>query len=271
MNENPQHLPDFNQLSVLSAAVLLSYALAQLVESQRATLSWDIFGILIKIPFNLTSIAIVLAAGLTATGMIWLLRSHPHFDQTSTFQHWLLPALTAFVLGIPLYNLPHGITWWITFTLGGIILILVFIAEYIVVDPTDSRYPAASATLIALSYILFLILVASLSYVSARLLLVGVTVFPAATLVSLRAIHLRLNRWEISWSIGIGLVCIQMAAALHYWRILPVQDALVVLGTLYALTGFAMNLGENSSLRSALIECAILLALFWGAASLVRL
>lgn len=271
MLEEHRHLPDANRLSVLIAAILLAFALAQVVETQRYSLSFDILGIGLSLPLNLTIAATLMAAGLTAAGMDWLLHGHPHFGHENTFQHWLLPALTAFVIGLPLYNLQPGSGWWLSFVMGGVLLLLVFISEYIVLDPSDVRYPAASAGLIALSFALFLTLISSLSYTGARLTLLILVVFPASAMVALRALHLRLaGSWEFAWAAGIGLVCTQFAASLHYWPLGPIQYGLIVLGTLYALTGLAINLGEDMSPRRAGIEAGVVLILFWAAALIVR-
>jgi hypothetical protein len=265
-----RHLPDQNRLSVLTAMILLSFALGQLIDSQPSISEYSLFGVVIPIPFNLTTALIFLAAGLTATGMDWLLRSHPQFEHTNTIEHILLPALTSFLVGILLYNLPHGVVWWAGFGAGAVILILVLVAEYIVVDASDARYTFASAVLAALSFILFLVLITALNVVDARFLLKMLVVFPAATLVSARTMHLRLQNWGVPWAIGTGLVTVQVAAALHYWPVLPIQGALAVLGPLYAVTGLAVNLQESSHFRRSASELGIILAIFWVAAFIVQ-
>jgi hypothetical protein len=270
MSEEHRHMPDSNRLSVLIAAILLAYALAHLIETPGYSLNLNLLGITFSLPMNLNVAATLMASGLTAAGMDWLLRGHPHFEAENTFQHLILPALTAFVLGVPLNSLPFGAAWWLSFGLGGVLLMLVFLAEYIALDSSDIRHPAASAGLVALSYTLFLILVATLSFSAARLLWVAVIVFPAASMVALRALHLRTGKWEYAWAIGIALILTQFAAALHYWPLEPVQYGLALLGPMYALTELAQNLDEDISLRRAGIEASIGLAVFWTAAILVR-
>ncbi len=270
MLEEHRHMPDTNRLSVLIAAILLAYALAHLIEVPHNALSFKVLGLVIAIPLNLNVAATLIASGLTAAGMDWLLRGHPHLEPGSTFQHWILPTLTTFIIGIPLYNLPVGPAWWLIFGLGGILLMLVFLAEYIALDSSDIRYPAASAGLVALSYTLFLILMTSLSFSEARLLLVAVIVFPAAGMVALRALRLRTGQWKFAWAIGIGLILTQVSAALHYWPLGPIQIGLALLGPLYALTELAQNMDEDISLRRAAIEALLGLAVFWAAALLVR-
>jgi hypothetical protein len=256
------HTPDANRLSILAASVLLTYVLPRLLSAPGPLLNWNFFGLAIEIPLNLNLLTIVLSAALTAAGMEWILRSHPNFESEISLQHWILPALTAFALGIPLYNLPPGTAWWVSFFLGGTLLLLVFVAEYIALDVTDTRYTFASAGLIAVSFSLFLVLSSALAFAGARLVLLLLVILPAAGLVSLRAIHLRTNRWEWQWAIGIALVCAQVGAALHYWPLSPVQYGLGVLAPLYILTGIAINLGEELSLRRTLLEAAIYLGLF---------
>ncbi|NCP87473.1 MAG: hypothetical protein CO094_04655 [Anaerolineae bacterium CG_4_9_14_3_um_filter_57_17] len=262
-------IPDPNRLSVLLASVLLAYVLARLIDTGRPSLDWNILGVVFSIPFNLSAVTSLLAAGLAATGMDWLLRAHPNYERASSPEHWLLPALTAFAIGIPLYTL-NGAGWWLTLGLGAVLLLLVFISEYIVLDVSDPRSPAASAGLAALSFAFFLVLTAALEYSNARLAFILLTVFPAAALVSLRAMHLRLERWQAQWALGIGLVCAQLAAALHYWPIAPAQYGLAILGPLYALTQWGIQQEEQTPLWRTSIENGLVLLVFWGAALFLR-
>ena len=87
MLEEHRHLPDANRLSVLVAAILLAFALAQIVETQHYALTFDILGIQISLPLNLTFASTLFATGLTAAGMDWLLRGHPHFEQKNTLEN----------------------------------------------------------------------------------------------------------------------------------------------------------------------------------------
>jgi hypothetical protein len=101
--------------------------------------------------------------------------------------------------------------------------------------------------------------------------LLAPALFMAAALVSLRTLHLRVSqKWEYSWSLGIALVCTQIAAGLHYWPVSPVQFGLALLGPLYALSTLTGNLLEGIPLRRAMIEPLIVLALAWGITALFR-
>jgi len=153
------------------------------------------------------------------------------------------------------------------FALGGVTLMLVLLAEYIVVDPDDSRQPVAAAGLTAVSFALFLTLAIALRFSGSRLFLVLPALTLAAGLVSLRTLHLRLHgRWAFLQSSLIALLCGQIAAGLYYWPLSPVAFGLAVLGPTYALTSLIANLAEDETLEQALIEPGIVLAIVWGTA-----
>ncbi|MBE3039389.1 MAG: hypothetical protein IMZ62_11325 [Chloroflexi bacterium] len=263
-----RYLPDPTRVSVLTAAVLLAFALTRVLNAQ------PLFSILIplgifklKLMFNLNTVIVLLAAGMTATGMDWLLRTHPSLEKGETREHWLLPTLTVLVIGIALYSLPNTPIWWLGFGLGAAIFLVVSLAEYVVVDPNDARYPLATAILTVLAFVIFLILAVALKAAKVRLIMVIPALFLAGALAALRTLHLRLNeRWEFAWAVGIGLVAAQLGAALHYLPLTPVRFGLALLAPLYALTVLAVSLAEGNPFRRAFLEPTIMLVLFLGLA-----
>jgi hypothetical protein len=270
MNEQ-RNLPDSNRVGVLTSSVLLAFALTRIIRSPEFNLEIQLPGFFILLPINLTSVMSIITAGLAATGMDWLLRGHPSLNGRRTFEWWLLPTLTTFVIGIPLSILPDGNAWWIGFAIGGTLLFFVFLAEYIVVDPDSQYYASAMAGLIAISYTLFFILAVAVRYSGARMYLMVPALFLSAGLASLRILHLRFSgRWEYVWALGIALVCIQIAAGLHYWPVSPIQFGLMLVGPLYGLTNLAANLGEDQPARRAALEPAVATALCWGLSMFIR-
>jgi hypothetical protein len=261
----PRYLPDTNRVGVLTAAVLLAFALTRLIQTPEFNLELQLPGFYFAYSLSLSTFMLVMAAGLTATGMDWLLRSHPSLGNTRTIEHWVLPTLATFIVGIPLTILPPGNAWWLGFGIGGLLLALVFLAEYIVVEPSAPNYAIASAGLTALSFAVYLILTTALRYSGVRLFLLAPALFIAAGLVSLRTLHLRgSQKWEYNWAMGIALVCTQIGAGVHYWPISPVQFGLALLGPLYALSTLTGNLLEGIPLRRALVEPLIALTFSWG-------
>jgi hypothetical protein len=276
MQVQNRYLPDANRVGVLTATVLLTYALTRLVSAPGFTVSIQLPGFYFAYPLTLGTAMTIMAAGLTASGMDWLLRNHPSLGalpsskimQTErTLEHWLLPALTAFIIGVLLDILPSGQLWWVGFIFGAAILIAVILAEYIAVDPAAPFYALSSAGLTALSYALFLLFVIALRIGGARLFLIVPAIFLAAGLVALRTLHLRMSgRWEFIWAFGIGLISAQLAAGLHYWPLTSLQFGLALLGPLYALTDLAANINEDVPLHRAIVEPGVILGALWSAA-----
>ncbi|HEY9152749.1 MAG TPA: hypothetical protein VIN60_07680 [Anaerolineales bacterium] len=270
MQPEKRYLPDGNRVGVLTAAVLLAYALTRLINTPGFTLTLQLPGFYFAYPLTLSAAMTLMATGLTATGMNWLLHGHPALEG-NPIEHWLLPTLTAFIVGISLNVLPLGMLWWIGLAVSAVILVTVFIAEYVAVDIGAPMYALASAALTALSYALFLMLIVALRAAGTRLFLIAPTTFIAAGLVALRTLHLHLgNRWEFPWAIGIALACMQTAAGVHYWPISPLQFGLILLGPLYALVTLASNLSEEVPPRRAALEPSLFLAAAWIAALLVH-
>ncbi|HVN55089.1 MAG TPA: hypothetical protein VMT46_12220 [Anaerolineaceae bacterium] len=263
-------------MSVLAATVLLAYAATRFVELPNQEVSFQAPGIFLSFQLNFQVIVSFIAAALAAAGMDWLISDHPAFtdphhsiaqERGSHFQHWLLPALTAWVIGVPLSNLPDGPAWWVVFALGGILLMVVFLAEYIVVDPSDIRHPPAAAGLTALSFALTLMLAIAVRASSLRLYLVLPTLVTVASLVALRTVYLRTGgKWAIAWAIGIGLIIGQVAIGLHYLPLRPIQYGLLILAPLYALASVASLAQENVPLRRGAAEPVIMLLVLWGLA-----
>jgi hypothetical protein len=271
MNEQDRFMPDPNRIGLLTSTVLLVLALAQLIPTQGFSLEVRFPVLPFAVTLDITTLMGLLTASLAATGMDWLLRGHPSLNGRLTFQWWFLPTLTTFVISVPLSILPNGPAWWVGFIISGVLIFFVFLAEYIVVDPDAPYYTLSVAGLTAISYTLFFVLSIALSSSGVRLFILLPALFIASTLTSLRILHLWMSgKWELAWSIGIGLVCVQLAAGFHYWPLTPTQFGLLLIGPLYALINLAINLGENISVRQATLEPSIVVALCWGLAIFIR-
>jgi len=265
------NLPDAERLSILSATILLAYALSQFVDIPGRQIAVQLPGIYLEAQVNIRTLVALLVAGLTAAGSDWLMRDHPARGKKHLFEHLILPALTALVIAIPLAQMPLSAIWWLGFALGGAALILVLIAEYIALDPEDMRVPLASAGLIAISFALFLALAVALRFSEARLFLILPGLALAAGLVSLRTLHLRLHgQWALLQAGMVAFIVAQLVAVLHYWPLSPVPYGLVLLGPAYALTSFFARMEEGELPRQAVLEPVVILLLVWGAAIWIR-
>lgn len=263
--EERQHLPDTDRLSVLAATILLAYALLPFFNLPERSFTLPAVGILFVFRFNFATLTAVLSAALAAAGTEWLVRSHPMAGGQRTAQHWLLPAFTAWVIGLPLASLQVGLQWWAVFAFGGLLLVLVLVAEYIAVDLHDTRHAPAAVGLTAVAFALFLILCVALTAAGSRLYILLPAVALAAFSVALRSLYLRLGgRWCVAWAGGIALVVAQMVAALHYWPVSPLRFGLLVLGLAYALTSLAGSVEEGRSWRASWVEPVLMLVVMWG-------
>jgi hypothetical protein len=260
----PRYLPDLDRLSIVAATMLLAYAMARYINFPVNSFAIQLPGLFLSFQINLRTFITLLIAGLTAAGTDWLIRDHPALGKHFRPEHWLIPAFTALVIGVPLFQLPLGAVWWGGFILGGTFLMLVLVAEYIVVDADDVRQPIAAAGLTVVSYALFLILAASLRFANLRLYLILPALTLAAGLISLRTLHLRLHgKWALLQAGIVALLVGQLVAAFHYWPLSPVAYALALLGAAYSLTSLLGSLLEGTSVRQAFLEPLIVLLIFW--------
>jgi len=271
MAEKDRYMPDENRISLVTSTILLALVLSRLIPSSGFDLEVQLPGFFLALPLNVTTVMGILTAGLTAAGMDWLLRGHPSLKGRVTFQWWLLPTLTTFVITLTLTTLPNNQYWWIGFVLGGIFIFFVILAEYIVVHADAPYYSLSVAGLTSISYTLFFVLSIALYAGGVRLFILLPTLFIASLLASLRILYLRISsKWEFAWSLGISLVCVQLTAGLHYWPLTPVQFGLLLIGPLYGLINLAINLGENIPIQRATLEPSIITALCWGLAIFLR-
>ncbi len=229
------YLPPAGALSLFTATILLAYTLAQYIRLPAQTFSVQFAGVYLEFALNINTLTALLVAALVASGMDGLLRTHPSLPESTTVIHWLLPALSAWVLGATLSLLRPEQAWWLGVLIGGAVLALVCVAEYIVVDPKDARYPWATSGLTVLAFGLFLALAISLHEANLRLFWRIPTLTLAAALTSLRVLHLHLRGAWAGWeTYTAALLTAQTAAFLHYWRLPSARYGIFVLTPLYA-------------------------------------
>jgi hypothetical protein len=261
--------PNLDRISILAAAILLAFTLAVFIDIPSQEINLQLPGIYLNFQINVKIIIALLVAGLTATGADWLIRSHPKFEGKNSIQHWFLPALTSWAIGVVLFQQPFGPLWWAVFGIGSATLIFVLIAEYQVVDLEDTQQFPAMIGIIAVSHALFLILAITIRASDTRLFLSIPTITLAFMLTSLRTTYLRIRTWALGPITVVAIVIAQIGAALLYLPIRPVTFGLVLLGPAYALTSFMGGLLEKRRLRQIIIEPAIVLLVVWGIALFV--
>jgi len=244
-----QSLPDINRLSIVSAAIMLAFALTQIVSFPAQRISFSIFGILLAIFLDFSTVITVFTAVLAAAGMDWLIRSHPEKEKYSSMtlysRHWVVPILTTFVIGVVLNSFAGGPYWWIIYGLGSILLVAVFVAEYNVVPPDENKHPLAVVGLTGLSFALYFLLAVAVFSSNLRLFirlpLLGVGELMAIS----RSLQLRLGRWLPLWALINSLALSQFVVGFHYLPLSPIQSGLILVGIAYALTSLVTGIKES--------------------------
>lgn len=261
--DDHRHLPDVDRLSVVIALILIAYSTTAFVHLPTRSIEIQFPGFLLQLNLNYNTLIASLSALLAAAGSDWLLTSHPFLVKKLRWQHWPLPAFSAIAVGITLGTLPLGPTWWIVFALGAALMAGVLVSEYISTDPYDLRFSFAVIGLTAVSYALFLIITISIVGAGFRLYILLSALVPTVFLVAARTLFLRLGgKWSLGWAGGITLILTQIAAALYYLPLTPLQLSMCLLGLLYGLIAIAVNLEEKRSGQATWIEPVLMTVCF---------
>jgi hypothetical protein len=169
-------------------------------------------------------------------------------------------------------QLPFGVLWWTGALISSVLLMLVLIAEYVVLDPSNPYYIPAEMGITSLSIVFFLILAISIHTAEIRLFYRVPLLSVAAALVYIRVIHLRQKgTWAITQGSVSFLLIGEIAAGLHYWPMQSINFGIALTGPLYALIEISDILPTISSkTRFREFLWPILIVLFsWGTAILI--
>jgi hypothetical protein len=258
-----RQLPHPDRLSVLTAVIILAYALTRVLNLPSRAIHTTLFGSALGFDLNGRVLMLVLVAALISAGSDTLVRSHPRLagqPARSTVIHWILPGASALVLGAVLNRIPDGLLWWLGLALSALVLITVLIAEYVAVDRDDPAWDVAALGLTALAYGLALGLFALLRSVSARAVisasiagLVGGGL--ALRLFALKAIPI--GRATLYAAI-VGLVSAEAIWALGYWRIQASSAGLLAMIPFYLVVGLAQQHLAGQLTRRIWIEYAVI-------------
>lgn len=255
--------PDLDRLSVLTAVIVLAYALTRVVELPAREFSISVFGSPLNLALDGPFLMQVIVAALISTGSDSLIRAHPYFAQrpgARALQHWILPGLTALMLGAALNALRAHQWWWLGLGLSVLALLAVLVTEYLVVDPNDARRDAASLALTALTYALALTLFALLYYLNYRALVSASLCGATATLMTVRLLALRPDApSDRVWLYALlsGLICAETFWAMTYWRATPGAAALWVMTPFYVCLGVAQQHFAGRLTRRVWVEYCI--------------
>jgi hypothetical protein len=258
-------LPDIDRLSVVAAAIMLAFALTQIIHFPSQALSFTFLGILVEFAVDFNTIITALTVILAAAGVEWLIQSHPERKAFKNFwehgQQWIIPMLTALVVGVALNNIPEGLFWWVIFGLGSLLLMAVFIAEYNLASSDEVQHPLVMVGLTGLSFALYLLLAIAVYSSDLRLYLQLPLLGLGALMMISRSLYLRLREWHFMWVWVSTMIVSEIVVSFHYLPLTATQSALFLVGIAYALTSIVSALKEGRKGWSFWAEPIIMLVL----------
>lgn len=247
--ETRSTLPDIGRLSIVTATIMLSFALTQLVTFPVQSISFPLFGILIDFVIDFTTVVVIFTVFLAAFGMDWIIQTHPGKDRYQNrwefFRHMIVPVLTSFVIGITLNAFAGGVTWWVVYSLGSLLLFAVFIAEYNVLVAEDYRNPLATIGLSSLSFVLYLLLAIAVYSADIRLYLRASLLGIGSLMVISRALFLRVGKWHMLWAIVCSIIVSEIVVGFHYLPLSPLRIGVLITGIVYTLSSIVSGLKEK--------------------------
>ncbi len=242
-------MPDIDRLSVVTATIMLAFAMTQLISLPIQQFSFAVFGIVVDYMFDFSTVMIGFTVLLAAAGTEWLIQSHPEKSRYTSrweyIRHWIVPVLTSLVIGVALNAFAGRLVWWVVYILGSLLLFAVFIAEYNVVIADDYRNPLATVGLSALSFVLYLLLAIAVSSEGLRLFVRVPLLGAGAMMVISRALFLRLGKWHTLWAVVASLILSEIVVGFHYLPLSPIQFGLLLVGIAYALTSIITAIKES--------------------------
>ena len=148
---------------------------------------------------------------------------------------------------------------------------MVLIAEFTVVDTSNSNYVFASIGLTILAYALLFLLTVTLKASQIRLFQLLPPLMLMMFIVSLRILHFR---WQGKLALQeaslITLILAQISIAAYYLPLSPISFGLFLLGPAYGLNSVFANIGDGKPWKEAIIDPAIAFVIFSSLAFLFR-
>jgi hypothetical protein len=263
--------PNLDRISVLASTILLAYTFASLISISERVFATQLPGIYLEIKINTQTIVSFLAACLAASGANWLLREHPTWKNKRLAIHILLPAITAWIIGVPIHQQALGLFWWVGIVLGGGVLILVLIAEFTVVDTSNANYVLASVGLSILAYALLFLLSVTLKASQIRLYQLIPPLMLMMYIVSLRILHLRSQgKLALQEASLITLILAQISIAAYYLPFSPISFGLFLQGPAYGINSVFANIDDGKPWKKAIIDPIIAFIIFGSLAIIFR-
>ncbi len=266
--DNPRHFPPKDDvLKVLSITTII-IIVSEYFEIPTRSFEYQLPGLYINFTLSKIHLVSLFAAGVLLTGLIPIFNNHPKSKDQTIVTHWFLPVLVTISMIILREQVPEGFLRFFYIGLGVIFLAIVIIAEYITLDSNDRNFLPASITIQGVANGAFVIVIAALQNVDTRLFYILPTVILSHLAFSYRVMILQLEQRKALFpALLFSLIIGEVAAALHYFPIRPIQYGLMLVGVSYGLLLLIEPLyirPMKSNIRYA--EVFMVLTFIWGIA-----
>ena len=249
-----------DRLSIISALIILNYALMPFIISPQIPINFSVFGFLVDIHVEYADLMVLSAALFAAIGSYWLLYDHPMMKKKQIYIHLILPTLTAGVMSIPLKVITIGLAWWIVFALGCVLIIFTLIAEYYSIYTDTSLSELSRIIIIPLAVSLFLLLSISTRSSGFRLYIQILLLGFSFAIIYTRLIALTTSEEKKSKTLVSTLLFIQALTACHYLPLTSVSFGLVMSGFASLLISIPL-VADNKTALLPTLRNAVLYAL----------
>jgi hypothetical protein len=264
-----REIPCYERASVFVSLIMLGLAFLPEIELPSRIFSFHVLGSLASIRLSVTRLMAVLLASLACTGTDSLIRSHPlvrRGERPHTFAFWALPGLSVMAATLLLPLATHRPYWLGGLTLTALLLLLIAVAQYHTVDPTDPGYRLARLTLNIFVYLVALGFFTLIYGSRARSLFSATTTAAVGSLLSLellRGVHHKLRLTGL-YALIAGLAVGEVTWALNYWTLGRLTGGLLLLLIFYLATGLSREGLLQKLNRRALVEFTLVALLGLG-------
>ncbi len=252
------------RLSVVSAALLLALAFSRLVDAPARQYELPVLGSPLGLTLSGSTLLILLAAGLGATGMQSLLQDKTSSARSrrATIIYWILPALLGAASAAWLGTLDDLGDWTLAM-LGALALVpLTFAWEYEAATAgLEEETPSPFASWRLLALVLLVALVAFYTLVDARLRLLagGPLLFGLATLLAARLFWAGAPAWRqaLAYAALTGFLLVQLYWLLSQLPLSALRGGMLLLLAFYLITGLLLQLQRGGWERRLAREYAL--------------
>ncbi len=269
LRSEKNEIPCYERASVFVSLIVLGLAFLPEIELPTRTFSFYVLGSWASIQLSAMWLMAALLASLACTGTDSLVRSHPLVrcrESRHTFAFWALPGLLVVAATLLLPLAPSRPYWLGGLALTALLLVLIAVAQYHTIDPTDPGYRPARLSLNLFAYLVAFGFFTLIYSGKARSLLSATTATAVGSLLALellRGIHQNLRLTGL-YALISGLVLGEVIWALNYWAVSRLTGGLLLLLVFYLVTGLSREGLLRKLNRRALVEFALVALLGLG-------